>query len=91
MEKHHNEIAKEKLKKKQDVTVCTIVDSGLIYKGGFYSDCYFEDYEGAIAFCIEVEDFLHLFLPNGEFACAIRMEKYVTTKGYRKALNRILK
>lgn len=91
MKKHHIEIAKEKFAKKQDITVCTIMDSGVIYKGGFYPDCYFEEYEGEPAFCIEVDDWLNLFMPNGDFACGYRLNKAFARKGYRKILNRMIK
>jgi len=90
-EKHNIETAKEKFAKKQNITVCMIINSGVIYKGGFYPDCYLEDYEGMATFCIEVDDFLNIFMPNGEFACAYRMDKIIARKDYLKILNRTLK
>lgn len=91
MQKHRIDIAKEKFEKKQDITVCIVVDSGVIYQGGFYPDCYLEDYKCEFVYCIEIEEFLHFFMPNGKFATAYRIDKVGARKGYRKALNRMLK
>lgn len=91
MKKHHIEIAKEKSAKKQNITVCTIINSGVIYQGGFYSDCYLEAYEGFPTYCIEVDGWLHLFNPNGDFATSIVVDRVLGRKGYRKALNRMFK
>jgi hypothetical protein len=89
--RHHIEIAMEKFSKKQDITICTIVNSGVIYKGGFYPDCYLENYEGKATACIEVDSFLCLFTPDGVFACAYKIDSGNEKKGYKKTLNRILK
>ncbi len=91
MKKHHIDIAKEKLEKKHDVTVCTIIDSGVVYNGGFFTDYYLKEYEGQATFCIEESGFLHIFMPNGDFTTAIKIDKNINKKGYIKALNRILK
>jgi hypothetical protein len=91
VDRHSIDIAKEKFEKKQDITACIVIDSGVIYQGGFYSDCYLEDYQCKFAYCIEVENFIHLFMPSGKFAKAIRMDKTYDKKGYVKALNRLLK
>ncbi len=90
-DRHSIDIAKEKFEKKQDITVCIVIDSGVIYQGGFYPDCYLEDYKCEFAYCIEVEGFLHLFMPNGKFACGMRIDKDLAKQGYRKALNRLRK
>lgn len=72
--KHHITKAKEKYKKGEDITICLIEDDGVIYKGRFYSDCMLEPWNGKAAICIEIDGFLHLFTPNGNFATAIRLD-----------------
>lgn len=91
MEKHHIDIAEEKFAKKRDITVCTVVNSGIIYQGGFYPDCYLETYEGFATYCVEVDGWLHLFTPDGRFAKSFKIDKALGIKGYRKALNRLMK
>lgn len=72
--KHHISKAKDKYKKGEDITICLIENDGVIYKGKFYSDCMLEPWNEKAAICIEVDDFLHLFTPNGSFASAIRLD-----------------
>jgi hypothetical protein len=37
-DRHHIEIAKEKYLNGKDITVCMVINSGVVYKGAFYSD-----------------------------------------------------
>jgi len=91
VKKNSIEIAEEKFAKKRDITVCMVINSGVVYQGGFYPDCYLEGYEGFATYCIEVDGWLHLFTPNGRFAKAFKIDRALGAKGYRKILNRLLK
>lgn len=79
--KHPIEIAKEKFAKKKDITVCKVIAQGktkicgVVYKGLFYPDCYFDDEEGQVAYVIEDDngEGICLFMANGTFATWCRL------------------
>lgn len=90
-DRHNIEIAKEKYLKGEDITICIVIDSGVVYKGGFYPDCYLKSFEGKAVGCIEVGEFLHIFNFLGSFICAYRIEVLFAKKDYKKTLKSILK
>lgn len=90
-DRHHIEIAKEKYLNGKDITVCMVINSGVVYKGAFYSDCLLGNFEETAAGCIEVSEFLHIFNFLGDFVCAYRIDSCFGDKEYKKALKKVLK
>ncbi|WP_060826163.1 hypothetical protein [Sulfurospirillum cavolei] len=78
--KHPIEIAKEKFAKNKDITVCQVVARGktnicgVVYKGLFYPDCYFDDKEGQVAYVIEDGEGICLFTSDGTFATRYKLD-----------------
>ena len=68
-----------------------VINSGVVYKGAFYSDCLLGNFEETAAGCIEVNEFLHIFNLLGDFVCAYRIDSCFGGKEYKKALKKVLK